>query len=152
MNTVKVLKENMLFKGAEERIINILASIAETVSVPAETVIFAEGTPADALFVIVSGSVDVMKDTAEGKEVLIGELGAGDVLGILSLFHKENGDGNRAVTVKAKVPVELITITKDSFNKLVNNNIHAAYQVLLNITQYFVHSFNNPESLKEIIK
>jgi CRP/FNR family transcriptional regulator len=148
MNKVKILRENNLFKGMDERTINILANISETISVPSETVIFAEGMQSDAMFIIASGKVDVIKDTMDKNESVIGELSTGDVLGILSLF--QNGD--RAVTVKAKEPVELITITKENFDKLVKNNIHAAYQVLLSITQYFTNLLNGPEGLKEMIQ
>jgi CRP-like cAMP-binding protein len=148
MNTVKFLKENNLFKGIDERIINILANISETVSVPAETVIFAEGMQSDAMFIIVSGRVDVIKDTQDEKESVIGELSPGDVMGVLSLFQ----DGNRAVTVKAKEPVALVTITKENFEYLVKNNIHAAYQVLLSVTQHFANLLKSPEWLKEMIQ
>ncbi len=146
MSILKTLKENILFNGTEDRVLNILASISEIISVPPETVIFAEGMPSDAMFIITSGSVDVIKDMDNGRESTIGVLGKGDVLGALSLIN----DGKRAVTVRAKEPVELITITKDDFNKLVSNNVYAAYLVVLSITQYFIHFFNNHEWLKEI--
>ncbi|MCL4557874.1 MAG: cyclic nucleotide-binding domain-containing protein [Deltaproteobacteria bacterium] len=152
MNTVRILKEAALFKGLEERIINILANIAETVDVPAETVIFAEGMPSDAMYVIASGSVEVVKDAAEGREAVIGELKAGDVIGVLALFNGGDGEEKRAVTVRSREPVMLVAITRDSFNKLVNNNIHAAYQVLLNAARYFIHTFNDPGSSKEVIQ
>ncbi len=148
MNTVKVLKGTSLFKGVDERIINILVNISETVSVPAETVIFAEGMQSDAMFIIVSGKVDVIKDTQDEKESVIGELLPGDVMGVLSLFQ----DGNRAVTVKAKEPVALVTITKENFENLVKNNIHAAYQVLLSATQHVANLLNSSEGLKEMIQ
>ncbi len=147
MNTVKVLKETVLFKGIDERIINILANISETASVPAETIIFAEGTQSDAMFIIASGTVNVIKDTRDKNESVIGELSAGDVMGILSLFR----NGDRSVTVRAIGPVDLVTITKESFEKLVKNNIHAAYQILFSITQYVANLLNAPEGLKEII-
>ncbi len=147
MNTVKVLKENSLFKGMDERVINILANISETVSVPAETVIFAEGMPSDSLFIIASGKVEVLKDSQDKQEVVIGELSRGDVLGLLSLLKS----GSRAVTVKAKEPVELITITKESYDKLVTNNIHAAYQVLFSMTQYVADLLGGPEGVKEMM-
>ena len=147
MNTVKVLKETGLFKGIDERIINILANISETASVPADTIIFAEGMSSDALFIIASGSVNVIKDTADKNELVIGELSAGDVMGILSLFR----NGERSVTAKANGHVDLVTITKESFEKLVKNNIHAAYQILFSITKYVANLLNAPEGLKEII-
>ncbi len=147
MNTVKVLKENSLFKGVDERVINVLANISEAVSVPAETVIFAEGMQSDAMFIIASGKVDVLKDSQDKQETVIGELSRGDVLGLLSLVK----GGSRAVTVKSKEPVELITITQESFDKLVKNNIHAAYQVLFSMTQYIADLIGSPEGVKEMM-
>ncbi|MGB9735038.1 MAG: cyclic nucleotide-binding domain-containing protein [bacterium] len=148
MNIVKVLKENTLFKGMDEKVVNVLASIAETVSVPPETVIFAEGMPANAMFIIISGRVEILKDTRDKKESVIGELSGGDVLGLLSLFL----GGERQVTVRAKEDVELLTISKEGFDRLVKNNIHAAYYVLSNAMQYVVNILNSPEGLKGMIQ
>ncbi len=147
MNTVKVFKDSVLFKGLEERIINILANISETANIPSETVIFSEGMPSDTMFVIASGRVEVLKDTAQGNESVIGELETGDVLGILSLI----AGGKRTVTVKAKEQVVLVTITRDNFDKLVSNNIHAAYQIIVSITKYFADLFKDSKVLKEIM-
>ncbi len=152
MNTVKILRETALFRGLDERLINILANLAETIDVPAETVIFAEGMPSDALYVIASGSVQVIKDTPGSTEAVIGELGTGEVIGLLSLFTGGDGGETRAVTVRSREPVMLVAITRESFNKLVSNNIHAAYQVLLSATQYFIHAFNEPGSSKEVVQ
>lgn len=148
MNPVKVLKENQLCKGMDDKIVNVLANISEVESVPAETVICAEGMPADAMFIIVSGKVEVVKETADKQELILGELSSGDVVGILSIFI----GGKRAVTIKAKEPVELIAITKNNFDKVVKNNIHAAYQVLVKVTEYIAGILNSPEGLKGMIQ
>lgn len=148
MNIVKTLKECTLFKGMDEKVVNILATISEIVNVPPETVIFAEGMPANAMFIIVSGKVEVIKDTKDKKEIVIEELSSGDVLGLLSLFL----GGERQVTVKAKEPVELLTIAKEGFDKLLKNNVHAAYYVLLNGLQYVANVLNSPEGLRGIIQ
>ncbi len=148
MNVVKVLRESSLFKGVDEKTINVIAHISETEDVPAETVVCAEGMDSDAMFVVASGRLEVSKDAADGTAEVMGELGAGDVIGALALVL----EATRAVTIKTKERAALIAITRDSFDKLAESNIHAAYAVLQSVTRYLAALVNKPEALEEILR
>jgi signal transduction histidine kinase len=55
---------------------------------PPDMVVCREGDPADALYVIQSGVVAVLKEVEDGRPVLLGYLGEGDILGEMSLVSQ----------------------------------------------------------------
>ena len=74
--------------------------------------IFDQGDFGDKVFVVVSGEADVLRD---GQSVAT--LKAGDVFGEMALI----ADHPRSAAVRAKTPVDLISISRDAFEKLVTH-------------------------------
>ncbi len=146
MVTVNDLKTGNIFKDTDERVVNLLVSIAQKRNIPAGVPVFVEDMISDAMFIILSGSVDVLKKTNNGRENIIGNLEKGDAFGMLSLIL----DTKRFVTVRAREPLEVIVITRDNFNRLVNDNIHAAYQILLSITRHIAGILGDPKGMEGV--
>ncbi len=77
-------------------------------------VLFHEGDPGDALFIVASGSVKVVVPSDEGEEAILATLGRGDSLGELSLL-----DGApRSASAIAIEPVEALTLPRAQFVSL----------------------------------
>ena len=74
--------------------------------------IFSEGDFGDKCFVIVKGEVEVIKN---GEAVAT--LGQGDVFGEIALIS----DNPRNAGVQAKSPVDVITVSRDAFGRLVKH-------------------------------
>ena len=78
-------------------------------------VIFHEGDPGDALFIIVAGEVKIALPSEEGDEAILATLGPGDVFGELALL-----DGApRSATASALVGTEVVMLPRDRFRELV---------------------------------
>jgi NADH dehydrogenase len=75
-------------------------------------IIFDQGDFGDKVYVVVSGEADVLRD---GHSVAT--LKAGDVFGEMALI----ADHPRSAAVTAKTPVDLISISRDAFEKLVTH-------------------------------
>ncbi|RMF32495.1 MAG: cyclic nucleotide-binding domain-containing protein [Chloroflexi bacterium] len=60
MVSPEILKRFPLCAGLDEEALRRLAAIAEEVSFPRGTLIFAEGEPADALYLLLDGWVDIL--------------------------------------------------------------------------------------------
>jgi ATP-binding cassette subfamily B protein len=73
-----------------------------------------EGEAADALFVIVSGTARVVKRHANGEEVALDVLRAGDNFGEQGLLDR----GTRAATVRASGDLEVLRLDKGAFDDL----------------------------------
>jgi CRP/FNR family transcriptional regulator len=80
------LARSPLFRGLSPADRAELASVSSLRSYDRGEELFAEGDPADALFVIVDGLVKVVKATPGGKEVILEIFGAGDPVGAVALF------------------------------------------------------------------
>jgi CRP-like cAMP-binding protein len=78
-----------------------LASVCSDVSVPAGTTLVHEGDFGHAMFAIVTGTADVIKDGS-----VIRTLGPGDVFGEIAVLS----GGRRTATVVATIPMDLITV------------------------------------------
>jgi len=78
------------------------------------TVILRQGDPGDSLFIIDSGTVDVIDDESEGGK--IASLGENDVVGEISLVTGEP----RSATAIAATDVRVLIIHKESFDRLLS--------------------------------
>jgi hypothetical protein len=79
---------------------------------PGETVI-EEGTKGTSAYVILSGTVDVIKRSGS-NEMIMATLGQGQVFGEMGLIE----DRHRSATVRARSELEVRTINRESFNEL----------------------------------
>ena len=78
-------------------------------------VLFHEGDPGDALFVVASGAVKVVVPSEEGEEAILATLRRGDFLGELALL-----DGApRSASAVALEPTETLALPRDQFRALV---------------------------------
>jgi len=84
-------------------------------------VIFAEGDPADVMYVIVEGEVDVL---AGGKPIEVAE--AGTTLGELALIDHST----RSATAIARTAVRLVPISAKKFQLMVQETPFFALQVM----------------------
>lgn len=80
------------------------------------TIIYA-GDPCDSLYFIVKGSVTILIEDDEGKEMIIAYLNEGDVIGELGLFSKQQ-DSLRSAWARARTDCEVAEITYGKFMEL----------------------------------
>src|SRR5262245_47354452 len=62
-------------------VVDALAAAARWFSVPGGGTLFRRGDPADALYLIVSGVLGVIRPSSTGSETIISRLGPGEVVG-----------------------------------------------------------------------
>jgi CRP/FNR family cyclic AMP-dependent transcriptional regulator len=87
-----------------------LASLATCVRLGSEAVVFREGDPGDALYIVVTGMVRILVTTISG-EVLLNTLGPGDIFGEIAVL---DGRG-RTATVKTSKETELVRLGRQEF-------------------------------------
>ena len=86
--------------------------------------LFNQGDKGDKAYMIVSGSLDVVVD---GKKV--GYMKDGEVFGEMALILQQN----RSATITSSKPTELICISKENLDELINSGSMAAQKVILNL-------------------
>ena len=72
-------------------------------------VLFREGDPADCVFRLLSGAVDILRDL-DGDPILLGTVGAGQFIGEMGVV--ENRPRNATARAASEVEVEILTPTE----------------------------------------
>ena len=110
------LRQLPLFAGLTDERLNWLLTRAVVENADPGAIVMEEGSPADALYVIASGSADITK-RAVGQDVHLAVRGKGEMLGEMSLIANEP----RSATVRAREPMSLLKITRGLFEELLSN-------------------------------
>ncbi|MGD8991054.1 MAG: MMPL family transporter [Desulfobacterales bacterium] len=110
-----------LFKGLSSTQIHYVIMAGSLTKIDAGEVLFHKGDPSDSMYVIISGSMDVVDplidpDTGEnfGRPILINQLKTGDILGEMGFLRMVP----RSATVIATQPVELLKINRKMIRRL----------------------------------
>lgn len=88
--------------------VDALAAVGTIRTFARNTVVIQEGDHGDTMFVVLSGRVRVYLADEEGREVLLGEYGAGEHFGEMMLDH-----GPRSASVATTEPTRCAVITRD---------------------------------------
>jgi CRP-like cAMP-binding protein len=104
-----------LFQGLEPAERARIAAIAEPRSLSAQSPLFREGEPGDALWVLLSGSVEVVKRDGAGHQQVLATLQAPTVLGEASLLLE---DGPRSASALAVTELSLLRVPGLEFRRL----------------------------------
>lgn len=148
MDQIDFLKNNNLFKGFDEASLTKFAESFEEIEFESGGTIFEEKRPADALYLIMEGTVNIYVKNNEGRDILIGRLIQQECFGQLSLL------GNFEHLTKA-VALENTTILKlprQKFVELNKTNPQMSLRLVLNIFSEFIKIVHeNSEVFKYII-
>lgn len=109
------------FERLQPQELELLCRRMTSVPLLAGEVVFRQGDEGDALFLVLSGVVEVrvsQRVLGELVEVTVGELGRGDYFGERALLTNDV----RAATVIAKVASELVRITRKDYDLLLRND------------------------------
>src|SRR5205823_13629205 len=98
------------------------------VSFPFGEVIVREGEPADAFYLLVSGTARVVKRGESGDEVALNVLHGGDSFGEMALLT----DTTRVASVRASGQVEALRLDRAVFSALTRSHpeVHAMFEAL----------------------
>jgi len=113
---VDALSQVRLFAGLDRPTLERLASGVRMRRFRRAEVLFHQGDPGDALFVVATGAVKIMLPSEEGEEAILATVRPGEFFGELALL-----DGApRSATAVALEPTETFVLPRDAFRTLVN--------------------------------
>jgi len=88
-------------------------------------VIVRQGDPGDCMYVVQSGTVEVVREDG-GPVAVLAELGANDFFGEMSLFEHEN----RSATVRAKGEARVLTVDRKTLFRRIQSDPSLALNLL----------------------
>lgn len=111
MEYAEMVKNCVLFSGLSRGAVGDLLRMAERHRRSKGEMIFSEGDDAQALFVLGSGAVDLIKVSSDGREQLVRRVAPGEMFAEAAMFAGEA----YPVTAVVRKDSELISIQKDRF-------------------------------------
>jgi CRP-like cAMP-binding protein len=92
---------------------------------PDGATIIRQGDPGDCMFVVQSGTVEVVREE-DGTTTVLAELGPNDFFGEMSLFEHQN----RSATVRAKRDARVLTVDRKTLFRRIQNDPSLALNLL----------------------
>lgn len=106
-----------------------LQRVQETFAVqdiPTGAILVQEGQPGDQFYVILEGSVEIIKAQGTAEEMVLGKRGPGEYVGEMGLL---NPDGLRTATVRAVETTRLLEVRFTDFTELLGRHPWLAYEL-----------------------
>jgi len=122
MDAVKVLKKVPLFLDFKKDDIKKLVPLFKEEDYPAEAYIITEGTVGDSMYILVSGSVKILKKVKEEEEMVINHLFGETYFGELALIDNLP----RSASVVTVEPTKILRLKKTVLDNLLEGNTDIA--------------------------
>ncbi len=115
---VDVLDNAELFKGLIAEDLRRIAEVAGVTTIQPGEILFEEGDPADAFYIVFEGAIDIVKSRADGREDKIAVCRGGDAFGEAALLD----EAPRSVTARAADPTQLLRVPREGFRELMGRD------------------------------
>lgn len=136
MSTAQVFKRNPLFANLSLGQIGELTALARSHRYRRNQVIFNEGDPGTALYMLVKGRVKVSQSSPEGKERTLALLSPGDVFGELALLDEQARSADAVVVEDS----EVLVVPRKDFLGFIITQPQAAMSLLVVLSQRLRHT------------
>jgi signal transduction histidine kinase len=115
-NVATALRGSRLFGELPAEDIHVLAATSRTVELDPGQVLMAEGSPPEAMYVVLDGEFEVSRNVG-GSEVLLNVCGPGELVGELGIAHRRP----RSATVRARTRGRVQRIGAEALDKLLTH-------------------------------
>ncbi|MBJ3764294.1 Crp/Fnr family transcriptional regulator [Maribius pontilimi] len=95
--------------ACRDRLLTRLGDDATPVKLSAGEILFEQGDPADAIFALQDGLLDISALAEDGRKLVLNVLSPGAVFGEVAVFER----GTRSATVSARQPSRLVRVGRD---------------------------------------
>ncbi|HET9259532.1 MAG TPA: ATP-binding protein [Acidimicrobiia bacterium] len=115
--TAEILRGLPYFSDLPQALLERVCDASEQIELDEGTVIIREGTDSEEMYVVVEGQLAVTKRSGD-KEVELGRIGPGDVVGEIALLDQ----APRTATVSAIAPTQAIRVPVAAFEDLLSDS------------------------------
>lgn len=146
MKTARFLQEQPIFGGVGDQAMQSIMLLMRELHFAATEVIVQEGEDGDSLFVICSGSVEVLKASPVangtfGKRIAV--LQVGDVFGEMELIDTQR----RSATIRALEPVSVLALSNADLFQIYESDPQTFTLLALNLARELSRRLRNIDDL-----
>lgn len=130
--SLQKLMQIPLCRGLTEAEAGQLLQIAEEAGARKGSILFDEGDPGDALYLLLEGALEILKRDPSGEQQSLAKLTEGTAFGEMALL---SGQGPRSATAVTLSDVRYLKLSGPRFLKLLAEDNLAALKVVRNLAQ-----------------
>ena len=138
-----VLKSVPLFAAFTEQQIKTLLNYVQHRSYARNVYVMQAGDETDSIYVVLSGKAKVLINDEQGREVILGYMGAQDFFGEMGILD----DQPRSASVYTLEACEMLRLSKDGFMSCLKENAEVAMLVIRNLVRRLRAADRKIESL-----
>ncbi len=131
-----LLEAHPFFRGMSDESARALKEAAVIVFHGVDEVIFFEGSPPDAMFLVLEGRVSFVKSLPENQFRVINQAMAGDFFGEIGIF----AGAPRALGARTAAPTSLARISSDALHDFIHNTPGPVGQIFRSIVNHLDHT------------
>ena len=128
---IKTLQRVPFFRDVDPAKLRLLAFVGEKITYAPGESVFRQGNPADGVYVILGGEVEIYRDTGEGEPIELARFGDGMSFGEMSVLSGQK----RSVSAVAATKLCVLRIKKNDFVELVRQVPQLAFAIIREMSQ-----------------
>lgn len=113
----ELLRSIPMFRDVDLTKLRLLAMSGNRINFEAGQGVFTQGDVSNAVYVLLDGTVDIIREAGNGKRVRLAQLGGNAVFGETGVLC----DQRRTATVEAATPVTVLEIDRHTFYEVVRD-------------------------------
>lgn len=138
-----MLENISLFKGLPQEQLHALESACTVRTYPKNVILFMEGDEHTNFYIIKSGKICVYANDAEGKQVILNHMSAGESFGELALLDNQP----RSASIMTIQKCEFAILSKSDFHRILLSDAQACLQIMAELANRIRHLTENVKSL-----
>lgn len=143
------LKNSVLSKNLDEMEIAKVADCFGELAIDEGKAVFVENMTGETLYLIDEGTIQVSRMMAEGDERTLVILGPEDIFGEMALIDA----GPRSVTARVAENARLLTLRRQDFESLCEQDPKLGLKLMRNIVQSFMRGLrDNEEEFRDMLR
>jgi CRP/FNR family cyclic AMP-dependent transcriptional regulator len=126
-NAIRAALRHMpLFADLSDDVLDMVAESAVYQHHPRGQLVFHRGDRGDRAYVVVSGAVDLVIDSPDGRELILSRLGPGEHFGEMALVD----DLVRSASARTAQETDLVVVLRQAFLQALNDHPEVSQQVI----------------------
>jgi CRP-like cAMP-binding protein len=121
----------------------VVAGRIEYIKINKGDVLIKEGSGGHTLYYLVSGSMEIRKESMDGKQALLSQFSRGSIIGEQALLETE---GRRSATAVALEDCELLTLSRQNFDEMVMSHPRVGVAILRSVGKMLSERLRNTSS------
>jgi len=129
---ILLLKEIEIFSGLSAAELAAIAAVTKELDYPEKRTVIRQNDIGETVFLIIKGRVEVIMEQANGKEVVLDQIGSGGAFGEMALID----NAPRSATIKTIEPSQFLILHKQEFKETAMEFPRIALQICSVLSRY----------------